>query len=142
MLPVLAIASAIAFGGSFAFGRQSKVKRRKSYIKHLSGESSTEQKSIDSGNAVHSSHSLSQDLYPGGKKVKKGIRAIRKVFAISMGGLQDRDRQFHRLSEQGKSGTHLVDRRLDRRIKISIGLMGLAVTGAFFYTPLFSNRWL
>jgi len=56
---------------------------------------------------------------------------------ISMGGTQDRDAQFQRLTaQQSKDGTKKADRNLDRRINISIGLMGVAAAGSFFYPPL------
>ncbi len=71
------------------------------------------------------------------QNLKKGFFAVQKVFAISLGGIQDRDKQYQRLTaQQGKNAINVVDQNLNRRIKISIALMGLAAVGSFFYTPL------
>ncbi len=119
---VLAIGSAVALGSSLAFGRKTKTLRRKHYPK-------------DSLNAEPASHSQgSHNLFQG---AKKKLLIIRKVFAISMGGTQERDEQFQRLTEQrGKNSTSAANRKLDRQLNISIGLMGLAAAGTFFYAPL------
>jgi len=136
MLPVLAIASAVALGSSLAFGRQSKTLRRKHDLDtKLSPK--PESSSSSSAHQAHGRSLRSLDLYQGAKKVKKGVLAIRKVFAISLGGAQERDKQFHRLTAQrSKDGGNTVNRKLNRRINISIGLMGLAAAGSFFYAPL------
>ena len=122
MLPVLAIASALALGSSLVVKRQSNTAKRKPCPKAR----------LNTKLPVKS-----QGLYQRAKKVKKGLLAVRKVFAISMGGTQDRDKQFHQLAtQQSKDGINTTDRKLDNRIKVSIGLIGLAATGFFFYTPL------
>ncbi|RUM92166.1 MAG: hypothetical protein DSZ28_09855, partial [Thiothrix sp.] len=140
MLPVLAIAGAVALGSSLAFGRQSKILKRKRYptgrldtkLPARSQESSTGPAGQAHGKILHS-----RDLFQGAEKVKKGVLAIRKVFAISMGGAQERDKQFHRLTaQQGKDSANAVDQKLNRRIRLSLGLMGLAAAGSFFYAPL------
>ncbi|RLA44742.1 MAG: hypothetical protein DRR42_20145, partial [Gammaproteobacteria bacterium] len=150
MLPVLAIGSAIALGSSLAFGRQSRTLRRKRYPKgYLDTESPPNSQGSSTGradqadgktrsasadNERHDSSQRSRDFYQG---TKKKFLAIRKVFAISMGGTQDRDKQFQRLTAQrGKASVNAVNLNLDRRIKLSIGLIGLAAAGSFFYAPL------
>lgn len=155
MLPVLAIGSAIALGSTLAFGRQSRVLRRKRYPK---GDINTESppnspppnsqgsstglldqahgkiRPTSADKERHDSSQVSQDLYQG---AKKKFLAIRKVFSISMGGTQDRDKQFDLLTAQrGKHNAKAVNLKLDRRINISIGLIGLAAAGTFFYAPL------
>jgi len=120
MLPVLAIAGAVALGSSLAFGRQSLALKRN--------------RLPNTGNKHHSPSHLPRNLY---RNTKKNLLAIRKVFAISMGGTQERDEQFHRLTaQQGKDIARTADHKLNRRISISLGLMGLAAAGSFFYSPL------
>jgi len=144
MLPVLAIAGAIAIGSSLAFGRQSKTLRRKRLsTSHESSIDSTQQAHIRKrprnagNNKNYLSPGSSRGLYQSAKKVKRGVLSIRKVFAISLGGVQNRDEHLLRLTkQQGKNSVNVVDQKLDRRIKLSIGLVGLAAVGSFFYTPL------
>lgn len=119
---VLAIGSAVALGSSLAFRRQSRTLRRKRYpMGNLNAEPAPNSQG-------------SRDLFQG---AKKKFLAIRKVFAISMGGTQERDEQFQRLTaQQGKYSTNAANLKLDRRLNISIALVGLAAVGTFFYTPL------
>ena len=136
MLPVLAIAGAVALGSSLAFGRQSKILSRKH---HLDTKLPPKSHGASTGSAgqARGKSLRSQGLYQGVKKIKKGVLATRKVLAISMGGAQERDEQFHRLTEQqGKKRASAADRKLNWRINISLGLMGLAAAGSFFYAPL------
>lgn len=135
MLPVLAIASAIALGSGLAFGRQSRTLKRKPSLKNYI------KLSPSSTNNTHDdtpfSNPDSVDLSHSTKKLKRTVLAIRKVFAISFGGVQDRDKQLHRLTTQ--KNNHIInpiDRKLNNRINISIGLIGLAAVGSFFYAPL------
>lgn len=121
MLHVLAIGSAVALG-SLVFRNQSKTLRHKRHLKS----------NLNAGQTPHSEGS--RDLY---QNTKKKLLAIRKVLAISMGGTQERDKQFYRLTaQQGKDSSTVENLNLDRRISISIGLMGLAVVGTFGYAPL------
>ena len=131
MLPVLAIAGAVVLGGGLAFGRQSMMTLRHKLPPKTQGMST------GSVGRSHRKTLRSRGLYQNAKEIKKGFLAIRKVFAISLGGTQDRDKQFHRLTAQhGKVAVSVADRNLNRRINISIGLMGLAAVGSFFYAPL------
>ncbi len=68
---------------------------------------------------------------------KQGLLAIGKVFVISMGGRQGRDEQLGLLAAgEGNKAADAADRQLNRRIKASIGVMGLAAVGCWFYAPL------
>ena len=142
MLPVLVLGGAVALAGNIIFRRPSKISGRKRYPKNtlelstqVTGKSQISSDSDE--DEAYNSSLRPLDLQEGVKKVKKGALAIRKVFAISLGGAQDRDKQLQRLStQQSKNITSAVDQKLDRRINISIALMGLATVGSFFYTPL------
>ena len=149
MLPVLAIASAVALGSSLVLGRQSKTLKRKPYSKgYLDAKFSSKSQRSSIGatgqahkknqpNRTNNKNQLSQDLYQSAKKIKRGIFAIQKVFAISLGGTQDRDKQLHQLTaHRSKNSINTANRKLDRKINISVGLIGLAATGSFFYSPL------
>ena len=117
---VLAIASAAIFGSSLTLRRNN----RRQLKNPLSGKS----QNSDNENPY------TLHLY---KDAKKKLLAVKKVFAISMGGAQERDEQLQRLSsQQGQAIANAENRMLDRRINLSMGLMGLAAAGAFFYTPL------
>lgn len=132
MLHVLVLGSAVALGSSLAFGRRSKALRPKRYPKDYQANKKTRPTNGNSESVVLRQHS--QSLYQG---AKKKLLTIRKVIAISMGGIQDRDEQFKRLTEQqNKNSTIAVDSKLNRRINLSVGLMGLAAAGYFFYAPL------
>jgi len=139
MLPLLAVVGAVALGSSLAFGRKSKALKHKSNSKNsLSTQSSQGSLGLSFGTdtRTNNENQHSQDLYQG---TKKTFLAIRKVFAISLGGTQDRDKHLQQLTtQQGKnnSSTNLANIRLGRRIKFSVGLMALATVGTFFYTPL------
>ncbi len=142
---VLAIGSAVALGSSLTFGRQSRTLRRKRYPKGFNTELLPNSQGSPDGRmdqaqgktrstSADKKSQRSRNLY---QNTKKKFLAIRKVFAISMGGTQERDEQLHRLTGQrGKASTNMANLKLDRRINISIGLMGLAAVGTFFYTPL------
>jgi len=139
---VLAIGSAVALGSSLAFGRQSKTLKHKRYPKgYLNIEpllnsqgSSTQTHRKTRPTNTHNVSQGSENLY---QNTKKKFLAIRKVFAISMGGTQERDEQLHRLTaQQGKYSTNAENLKLNRRLNISIGLVGLAAVGTFFYAPL------
>ena len=150
MLQILAISSAIALGSTLTLGRQSRTLKRKrfprSYIK-ITPHPDTQERSTTAtdqprgknqkarfGNQKRSSSRHSQYLIPA---AKKKFQAIRKVLAISMGGTQDRDKQITQLAAQhDKTSQNTTELKLDRRINISVGLMGLAAAGSFFYTPL------
>ncbi len=146
MLHVLAIGSAVALGSSLGFRRRSRTLKRKRYYPkgYLNSQPPHTQQSwtdwadqpYEKNRSSRNEHTKqrSRSLY---QSTKKKLLAIRKVIAISLGGKQDRDEQFHRLSGQRhKNGVHTLERKLDRRINISIGLMGLAAAGTFFYAPL------
>ena len=126
MLPLIGIASGIVLGGSLAHGYQSRALRRKRYSRYILGGHSRPPK------ARHTS--FSQSVYQRAVKLKKGVNATRKVFSISMGGVQDRDKHMRQLTPHHDSSQ--LDRELDRRIKLSLGLIALATTGAIFSTPL------
>lgn len=150
LVQVLALGSAVALGSSVAFGRKPKTLRRKLRSKGCletelppnsqgspsgwTDQARARSRSTSGGNAGQFSSLRSQDLYQG---AKKGFLAIRKVFVISMGGTQGRDAQLRRLTaQQGLDVANAADRKLDRKIYISIGLIGLAAAGTFFYAPL------
>jgi len=108
---VLAIGSAVALGSSLAFGRKSRILRRKRYPKGClntepqpnSQESSTKSQE-SSTNSQKSSNDCSRDLY---QDAKKKLFAVRKAFAISMGGTQSRDEQLRQLNaQQGKDNAN------------------------------------
>lgn len=149
MLHVLVIGSAVALG-SMVFGHQSRALMRTRGSKAcLNAESSPNSQGSSTGrsdqahgnprasridNERHDSGQRSRNVYQG---AKKKFLAIRKVFAISMGGTQERDEQFRQLTAQrGKDSANATNLKLDGRINISIGLMGLAAAGTFFYAPL------
>ena len=137
MLPLLAVASAVAFGSSLAFGRRSTALRKTGKSKgRFNGKLPFHKQNVST--TTVNKNRYSQGLY---KDTKKKFFAIRKVFAISMGGTQDRDKHFQQLTIQhghSKSNTNITNLRLDRKIGFSIFLMGLATVGAFVYTPLLS----
>ena len=140
LIQILVLGSAVVLGRNIVFDRQSKPLRRKLSSKSqksstvLAGQTRRKSRSTTTANNSHVSRQRSRDKHYG---VKNKFLAIRKVFAISMGGTQDRDKQLQQLSaQQGKESANIANLRLDRRINISVGLMALAATGAFFYTPL------
>lgn len=144
MFPVLAIGSAVALGSSLAFGRRFKTLRRKRYPKGyiLTESSSTSEqealsKKSSSSKARNKGQFSSQHSGNLFRNSKKRFLAVRKVFAISMGGKQGRDEQLHRLTaNRGKDIIDTEELKLNRRIKIAVGLVGIAAAGSFFYTPL------
>jgi len=151
MLPVLAIGSAIALGSSLAFGRKSRTLRRKRYPKgYIHTESlpdsqapvadradraSRKPRVTRTDNQSQPSKLHYQGMYQG---AKKKFLVFHKVLAISLGGTQERDEQLHRLAttQRGKDSANAANLQLDRRINISIGLIGLAAVGTFYYAPL------
>lgn len=143
MFPVLVIGSAVALGSSLAFGRRYKTLRRKHYLKGFIKDESpynfTESPTpgADKDEGKSNSASVNNESHFSNRDLKKKLRSLQKVLSISMGGQQDRDKQYKRLTEkQGKQGPNAQDRNLDRRIKISMGLMGMAAVGSFSYAPL------
>jgi Cu2+-exporting ATPase len=150
MLQILAISSAIALGSTLTFGRKSRTLKRKRfphrYIK-TAPQPDTQKLSTGAADktrgknqytrAVKQGRSSSQQSHNLYRDAKNRFHTIRKVVAISMGGTQDRDEQITRLAAQhGKGDLNATDLKLDRRINISVGLMGLAAAGSFFYSPL------
>ena len=146
---VLALGSAVALGSRLAFTQRPKQLRRKlSPRTTRDTEASADASDASAGWAAraHGKGRLSnsgirdrfsiqgsRDLYEG---ARKGVLAFRKVVVISMGGTQDRDAQLHRLTgQQGASGLDTEDRKLNGRIQVSIGLIGIAAAGALFYAP-------
>ncbi len=128
MLQILAIGSAVALG-NLALGRYSRRLRHKRYPKSKlnTGLSPNSQKPPTSQKS--STHWV--------QGTKQKFFTLRKVIAISLGGTQERDRQFQRLNAQrGKGRANTANQKLDMRINIAIGLMGLAAAGTFFYAPL------
>ncbi len=153
MLHVLAMSSAVALGSLLAFGRKSGKSRSgqslSRYIK-TDPQAYTQQAAAVSdsrsggarrcADADRSNPSSSSSPRTPYRKAKRKLHVIAKVLAISLGGKQARDAHAARLSaQQGNKGQASdTDLQLDRRIKISITLMGLAAAGSFFYHPLLS----
>jgi len=145
LVQVLALGSAVALGSSLTFGHKSRILRRNLYQSYINTRASHNSQNFsgDRADRAGKTHGFSkagnksqhsQGLY---QNTKKGFIAIKKVFLISMGGVQDRDKQLQQLTaQQDKNAANTVDQKLDRRINISIGLMGLAAVGSFFYAPL------
>jgi Cu2+-exporting ATPase len=149
LVEVLALGSAVALGSGLTFRRQNKSLTQKLGAKralhqnaapdsqpHASasaGRTSSKGRFRAGANEGRSARPGSRDLYQG---AKKGFLALRKVFTISMGGTQTRDQHLRRLAAQnGNQGDFAAERKLDRKINLSIGLMGLAAVGTFFYAP-------
>ncbi len=142
MLHVLVLGSALALGSNIIHGLQSKTLKKKlnpkGSIDTKPKLSNSSPKSLLSANKQTNDNQAStlrsKNKY---KKPKKLLPIIRKVFSISLGGAQERDKQFHRLATcKNKNKINTSNINLNRRIHISIGLIGLATIGSFFYTPL------
>lgn len=149
LVEVLALGSAVALGSNLAFGRQNKSLRQKlrpgNSLQPKPASRSTAWTS-QSDSEAHSKSRLnvgtnqglfatagSKNLYRG---AKHSLLALKKVFAISMGGAQTRDQHLSRLAaQQGNQDFQLSAEKLDRKITLSMGLMGLAAVGALFYAP-------
>jgi Cu2+-exporting ATPase len=140
---VLTLSSAIALGSNI-LGRKTRSLRRKKHSRNRPQADSQDSSRVDSNQTQGQTHPNlgggssappSAGFYLG---TKQKAQAIRKAIAISMGGAQQRDAQLQRLStNQGRHGNiDPDDPNLDRRIKVAVGLMGLAAVGSFFYAPL------
>lgn len=141
LVEVLALSSAVALGSGLAFGRPPSLRRKLSTNGRPDMQAPPRSLDTDAkrrfttGIAEGDRPSLApRDVYLG---AKKGFLALRKVFVISMGGTQGRDTQLHQLAAQnGKLGTNAADRRLNKKINLSIWLIGLATVGTIVYAPL------
>ncbi len=86
---------------------------------------------------THKNKNLESKLSAKPRNEKKLMQVLRKVIKISVGGSQVRYQQQRKIS--GIGGPHQLSTaeiKLNRNIKGSIGLMGLSLIGAWFYTPL------
>mgnify|MGYP001544763569 FL=1 len=81
--------------------------------------------------AQHKSRSSS--LY---EKGKTGLRAVKKVFSISITGGEVRQLQLKQMGAKIDNQAYEDEKIVDRNIKFSLGLMGLSTLGYWFYTPL------
>lgn len=125
MLHVLAIGSAVAIGSSLAFVRRSRTLRRKHHYTKAH---------IKTQPFLNSQKSSTDNKVPG---TREKLIALRKVISISLGGTQDRDEHLKQMdAHRGRHNIQTVERNLDRRIQISLGLMGLAAVSSFFSAPL------
>lgn len=142
MLHVLVLGSVIALGSNILFGRQPRNSGHKppkdsrhTKLGHDSSGLSTKTQRQNSNKKTFNNSNY--DLNQSKKQLRKGFFAVQKVVSISLGGIQDRDKHFNQLSSQSsKENINPKDRMLDRRIKLSVGLIGLAAVGSFFYSPL------
>ena len=76
----------------------------------------------------------SSNLY---KKSKTGLLALKKVFTISLSGGEVRHQQYKQMATvDGDNQANASEKKLDRNINLSIGLMGLSLIGTWFYAPL------
>lgn len=79
------------------------------------------------------------------QKTKTGLLAAKEVIKISMSGGELRDQHIkqmagldenHQLDASAFSSAFSSERKLNKNIKGSIGLMGLSLIGTWFYAPL------
>jgi Cu2+-exporting ATPase len=76
----------------------------------------------------------SSNLYHKGKT---GLLAIKKVFMISLSGGEVRHQQMKQMATvDGDKQANASEKKLDRNIHLSLGLMGLSLVGKWFYAPL------
>ncbi len=150
LVQVLALGSAVALASGLAFRRQNGSLRQRRCSKTCLRASlaprslsstldpadklDSRRQSSNGVNAAPVPVSGSRNLYAG---ARKGFLALRQVFLISMGGRQKRDQHLNRLATGKRNpGTDASDKKLNRRINLSIGAMGLAAAGCLFYAPL------
>jgi heavy metal translocating P-type ATPase len=71
------------------------------------------------------------------QKAKTSLRAVKKVLLISFSGGEVRHQQLKQMvTRDGDNQAKASEKKLDRNINLSIGLMGLALIGTWFYAPL------
>jgi len=76
----------------------------------------------------------SSDLY---QKSKTSLQAFKKVIMISLSGGEVRHQQLKQMvTVEGDNQANAFHKKLDKNIKLSIGLMGFSLIGAWFYSPL------
>lgn len=109
----------VIFGGGLILGTKNKKIRRKFQ------------------SLAHNNRNLRSALSSKYRSDKRVIQVLKKVIKISVSGSQLRHQQQRKIS--GVGGSHqlsVAEKKLDRNIKGSIGLMGLALIGTWFYSPL------
>ncbi|HIE02686.1 MAG TPA: heavy metal translocating P-type ATPase, partial [Thiotrichaceae bacterium] len=74
----------------------------------------------------------SSDLY---QKSKTSLQAFKKLFMISLSGGEVRHQQLKQMVTVDNQA-NASDKKRDRNLNISIGLMGLSLIGTWFYSPL------
>jgi Cu2+-exporting ATPase len=74
----------------------------------------------------------SSSLY---QKSKTSLQAFKKVIMISLSGGEVRHQQLKQMVTVDNQA-NAFQKKLDRNINLSIGLMGLALIGTWFYSPL------
>ena len=63
------------------------------------------------------------------------LLAVKKVFSISMRNGELRHQQLKQISTADDNQTNRIEKKVDKNIKISLGLMGICLIGISFYTP-------
>lgn len=90
--------------------------------------------SVTGNQRTHPPLRKTKKVYQG---TKNGLLSLKKVFVISFGGSQLRDEHLSRMaSSERSSSRNTFEEKLDRRIKASVAVMGVAVIGSLAYSPL------
>ena len=111
----------LAIGGGLLFGTKIKKYRQK----------------IQTSNQIHTNQAIQKQSSSLFKKGKNSLRLIEKAIQVSTSNNGLRQQQLNEISTvNGRHQLGATEKKLDRNIKRSVGLMGLSLLGSWFYAPL------
>jgi heavy metal translocating P-type ATPase len=99
-------------------------------------KSHRKRQSKNASNTSNKKQALTPNLSHLYQNTKTSLQAFKKVIMIPLSGGELRDQQKHSLTVANDNQATAYEKKINKNILLSIGLMGLSLIGTSFYPPL------